>query len=453
MTSLATDAKAIWQAGVDAVDSKQLTEAAITYTQQSLQVGHQHYPLTANSRIFVIGAGKAGNGMARGVITALEGSGLPVSGWVNVPDDCVQALPNITLHGARPAGVNEPTDRGVQGTSEIISLLQQAKPTDVCICLISGGGSALLPLPMKKITLADLQYITRKLSSAGANIEQLNSVRKKLSLVKGGGLAQYAQNSRLATLIISDVLGDPMDIIASGPTVADPASIDQAIDTIDELLDADDPILQKCSNVLRGLSISQQSFAHCHTQVIGNNATAVTAAVKKAEDLGYIAESLAHVNLEGFAEDLGQQHAKKLREMKQLGGKRAYISGGEPVVKLIDETIRGKGGRNQQLVLAAIVDQLTHSPDIIRCMDHAAILSGGTDGEDGPTNAAGAFADQHLIERLQQHKPDAADHLHRNDAYTFFQLLDGLILCGPTHTNVCDLRIVLTEVGQSEAGQ
>tara|TARA_B100000519_G_scaffold203390_1_gene226164 strand:+ start:6195 stop:7541 length:1347 start_codon:yes stop_codon:yes gene_type:complete len=448
MTSLATDAKAIWQAGVDAVDSKQLTEAAITYTQQSLQVGKQHYPLTANSRIFVIGAGKAGNGMARGVITALEGSGLSVSGWVNVPDDCVEALPNIRLHGARPAGVNEPTDQGVQGTSKIIGLLQQAKATDVCICLISGGGSALLPLPIRKITLADLQHLTRKLSSAGANIEQLNSVRKKLSLVKGGGLAQYGQNSRLATLIISDVLGDPIDIIASGPTVSDPSSIDQAINTIDELLDKSDPIIQKCSDVLGDLSITEHSFAHCHTQIIGNNATAVTAAVKKAEDLGYITESLAHVALEGFAEDLGQRHAEKLRQMQQLGGRRAYISGGEPVVKLIDETIRGKGGRNQQLVLAAIVDQLAHSPDIIRCMDHAVILSGGTDGEDGPTNAAGAFADQRLIERLQQHKPDAADHLHRNDAYTFFKLLDGLILCGPTHTNVCDLRVVLTDTGQ-----
>ena len=383
--------------------------------------------------------------MARGVLHALDGSGLPVSGWVNVPEDCVDTIPNIMLHGARPAGLNEPTERGVEGTAAIINILQQAKAEDLCICLISGGGSALMPSPIPEITLTDKQQLTRKLSAAGANIEQLNSVRKKLSRVKGGGLAKYCQNSRLVTLIISDVLGDPLDIIASGPTVQDPAPIGQALATVHQLLDTTEPVVQKCLKVLQSLPASEHSFEHCQTLVIGNNATAVHAAVEKAQQLGYLTESLAHVTLEGYAEDLGREHAKKLRSMKQLGGKRAYISGGEPVVKLVNEKIRGRGGRNQQLVLATIVDQLSQCSDIAKCLDNAVILAGGTDGEDGPTDAAGAYADQELINRLTQHKPDAVDHLHRNDAYTFFKLLDGLILSGPTHTNVCDIRVILTE--------
>lgn len=445
MSSLVADAKSIWQAAVEAVDSEQLTSAAIKFTGHSLQVGTQHYALSANSRIFVIGAGKAGSGMARGVLNALQDSGLQVLGWVNVPEDCVQTIPNITLHGARPAGLNEPTEQGVAGTDQIINILQQAKADDVCICLISGGGSALLPSPIPKITLAEKQLLTRKLSAAGANIKQLNSVRKKLSKVKGGGLAQYCRNSRLVTLVISDVLGDPLDIIASGPTVIDPASIEQAVETVRELLDENEPVVHKCLEVLRNLPVAEYSFVHCDTQIIGNNATAVNAAAQKAQQLGYLTESLAHLTLEGYAEELGREHAEKLRQMRQLEGKRAYISGGEPVVKLVNEKIRGKGGRNQQLVLAAIVDQLNHSPDIARCMDNAVVLAGGTDGEDGPTNAAGAMADQQLIKRLMHHKPDAADHLQRNDAYTFFELLDGLILCGPTHTNVCDIRVILTK--------
>jgi len=448
MTSLAAHAREIWQAGVDSVNSEKLTSAAITYSPHSLQIGTKQYALTSKSRIFVVGAGKAGSGMARGVLAALKHSELPISGWVNVPEDCVQPINSITLHGARPAGLNEPTESGVQGTHQILRILENAQADDVCICLISGGGSALLPSPIPEITLADKQQITRLLSAAGANIEKLNSVRKKLSRVKGGGLAQFCQNSRLATLIISDVLGDPLDIIGSGPTVQDESTIDQAIDTIQHFLDPADPVVQKCLAVLQQQVVAAHSFAHCHTEVIGNNATAVQAAVCKAEQLGYITESKAHLTLEGFADELGPQHAEQLRSMKALGGRRAYISGGEPVVKLADEQIRGKGGRNQQLVLAALVDQITHSPELVSCLQDAVILAGGTDGEDGPTNAAGAFADQQVIANLIQRKPDAADHLRRNDAYTFFELLEGLIICGPTHTNVCDIRVVLTDTTQ-----
>ncbi len=448
MTEIVEDAVSIWQAGVDAVSSQRLTATAIEYSDQCLRIGSQQYSLTPASHIYVIGAGKAGSGMAIGVLQALQHSNLPISGWINVPADCVQPLPGITLHAARPAGLNEPTLEGVRGTNEIIQILQHAQPDDVCLCLISGGGSALLPFPVSGITLEDKQQITRMLSAAGGNIEQLNSVRKKLSQVKGGGLVQYGRQTRLATLIISDVLGDPLDIIASGPTVPDPTPVTRAIETIHALLDPDHPVVSRCLEVLNSLPNSEHTFEHCHTEIIGNNRTAVEAAVRKAEQLGYVTESLAHNSLEGYAEDIGADHAQRLRDMKKLGGKRVYISGGEPVVKLADERIRGKGGRNQQLVLAALIDQLAHSADPFRCMDQAVILSGGTDGEDGPTPAAGAFADKRLVTQLLHHKLDTVDFLRRNDAYTFFDTLDSLILTGPTHTNVCDLRVLLVDTSR-----
>ena len=444
MTNLVEDAKSIWHAGVKAVDSQRLVSSVISLNSNQLVLGTTSYSLQPNSRIFVVGAGKAGSGMARGVLSALADSPYPVSGWVNVPEDCVQELPQIRLHGARPAGINEPTEAGVQGTLEIIRILENARPEDVCICLISGGGSALLPSPVDGLTLHAMQSMTRQLSAAGANIRQLNTVRKALSRVKGGGLAQYCQQSRLSTLIISDVLGDPLDIIASGPTVPSQTTISDAIHTIHELLSADEVTVRSYLEVLHSTTQPPQSFDHCDTQIIGNLSTAVTAAAAKAESLGYLVDSIAHQQLEGFAEEVGYDHAGIFRQNLSLGGKRAYLSGGEPVVKLAAEEVRGRGGRNQQLVLAALIDQITHSANLAECMNGGVILSGGTDGEDGPTDAAGAYADCQLVHRLLHRKLDTVDHLRRNDAYTFFEQLDGLIQTGPTHTNVCDLRIVLT---------
>ena len=445
MTQLAEHARAIWQAGVDAVDSEKLVSSVIHVTPQSIQIGSQVYELTEASRILVVGAGKAGSGMASGVVQALQDCNKPISGWVNVPEDCVRSVPSITLHGARPAGINEPTRAGVTGTNEIIRILQSAQPEDLCICLISGGGSALLPSPIEGISLQDKQTITRQLSAAGANIAELNAVRKKLSRVKGGGLAQFCTQSRLSTLIISDVLGDPLDIIASGPTVSDPRGVEDAINTIESLLDLNDPVVTTCLEALRQFTPATQTFEHCHTQIIGNLETAVYAASDKAQQLGYLVESIAHQELEGLAEEVGQAHASKFREMTQRNGKHVYISGGEPVVQLAATNVRGRGGRNQQLVLAALIDQITHHSDLSRCMEAGAMLSGGTDGEDGPTDAAGALIDQQLIEQLLLQKLDTVDFLRRNDAYSFFKPLGGLLCTGPTHTNVCDLRVVLVD--------
>ena len=197
---------------------------------------HCRLPLDEIRRIVVVGAGKAGAGMAEAVEKALGPQLMAekqLTGWVNVPADCVRPLQRIHLHAARPAGVNEPTPEGVAGALEILRLVASLGPDDLCLCLLSGGGSALMPAPVEGISLADKLAVTRHLSAAGANIEQLNTVRKQLSRIKGGGLLRACRAGRLVSLIISDVLGDPLEIIASGPTVPDSSTPQEALDVLD----------------------------------------------------------------------------------------------------------------------------------------------------------------------------------------------------------------------------
>ncbi len=205
---LRNDALQIWQAGVDAVRSERLVQQALHVDGTTLVVGHQRLPLDAIGRIVVVGAGKAGAGMAAAVEDVLGPDLMrkkQLAGWVNVPADCVRPLDAIKLHAARPAGVNEPTPAGAAGSQQILRLVESLRPEDLCLCLISGGGSALMPAPVEGITLDDKLQVTRYLSAAGANIEQLNTVRKQLSAIKGGGLMRSCRAGRLASLIISDV--------------------------------------------------------------------------------------------------------------------------------------------------------------------------------------------------------------------------------------------------------
>src|SRR5262245_26470450 len=224
---LRSDALAIWHAGLAAVRSDRLVTDNVRVDGESLLIGDESIRLSSVGRIAVIGAGKAGAGMAAGLEEALGPRVLAekqVRGWINVPADCVRELGCIHLHAARPAGINEPTSEGVLGAEKILEIVSSLGADDLCICLISGGGSALLPAPVAGVSLAEKQAITRQLSAGGANIEELNTVRKQLSRIKGGGLARACRAGRLITLIISDVLGDPLDVIASGPTVPDPRS-------------------------------------------------------------------------------------------------------------------------------------------------------------------------------------------------------------------------------------
>jgi SAM-dependent methyltransferase len=233
---LRRDARRIWWAGVEAVRSDRLVRQTLRLDGSTLTIGEQTVPLEQVGRIAVVGAGKAGAGMAAAVEEVLGPQWIEakaVTGWVNVPDDCVRGLSRIHLHGARPAGVNEPTPAGAAGAAEILRIVQALGPEDLCLALISGGGSALMPAPVEGVSLADKLAVTRHLSAAGANIEELNTVRKQLSRLKGGGLARACRAGRLAALIISDVLGDPLEIIASGPTVEDSSTPEAALAILD----------------------------------------------------------------------------------------------------------------------------------------------------------------------------------------------------------------------------
>jgi len=448
-SQLQQDAMAIWRAGVAAVDSTELVKENVHVDSHTLDVGGQLFDLDKIDRIEVVGAGKAGAGMAAGLEAALGENILAkkrVSGWLNVPADCVRPLQTIQLHAARPPGVNEPTEQGVCGTAEILRRVEALHPSDLCICLLSGGGSALLPAPDGHITLADKQDVTRFLSGAGANIEQLNTVRKQLSRIKGGGLARACNAGHLVCLIISDVIGDPLDTIASGPTVADSTTARNALEIL-ELVDATEATVAPA--IFEHLRCAAQDARrksllgeHITNVIIGNNAVAVDAAGMEAERRGYCHAMTAASTLEGSAEEIGQHLARMAQSMRGQPGPDCLITGGEPTVKLVPAARRGRGGRNQQLVLAAI-EQLAQTSS--NSCDGITLLSGGTDGEDGPTDAAGAILTPQLFRDANDSDLSPRDFLDRNDAYHFFDKFAGLIRTGPTHTNVCDLRVVVVD--------
>lgn len=443
---LRDDALRIWQAGVDAVRSDRLVAEHVAVEGSVLQVAGEVFDLSRLRRIVVVGAGKAGAGMAAGLERALGTDVVrakQVTGWINVPEGCEQTaeVTAIHLHPARPTGVNEPTEAGEIGSRKILELVSEAGPDDLVICLLSGGGSALLPAPADGITLADKQQITRHLSAVGANIAELNTVRKHLSRIKGGGLLRACRGGNLLTLVISDVIGDPLDVIASGPTVPDPSTAADALAVLNRYGAAQAGIASRVFNVLRHAPPRPEPKCRASIHVIGNNAAAVDAAGQEAERLGYSAALDAATQLESEAEEVGRHLASMALRMRSQNGPDCLITGGEPVVKLADPSIRGLGGRNQQLVLAALLHLVeVGGTDGLQDM---ALLSGGTDGEDGPTDAAGAYIDAEVAEAARQQNLDAADFLRRNDAYHFFQRLGALIKTGPTHTNVCDLRVAV----------
>jgi hydroxypyruvate reductase len=446
---LRRDALAIWHAGVDAVRSDHLVRQTLRVDGPELVIGSERIALATIGRIVVVGAGKAGAGMAAAVEEVLGPRLLDekrVAGWINVPEDCVRPLRRIHLHAARPPGVNEPTPAGARGAEEILRLVESLSPQDLCLCLISGGGSALLPAPAAGITLEDKLAVTRHLSAAGANIQELNTVRKQLSRIKGGGLARACRAGRLVALVISDVLGDPLDMIASGPTVVDSSTPQAALEILERFHAKEAGVSPRVFAHLRERAGSGQGrptnagpTCQVTNLIIGNNATAVAAAGRKAVELGYTPTTASATQCEGPAEDVGRSLAADAIRMRSQPGPNAAISGGEPVVQLVDAARRGLGGRNQQLVLAALLALAEENPAGL------VLLSGGTDGEDGPTDAAGAILDSSIVAAARRAGLDPAEHLSRNDAYHFFAPLDALIKTGPTHTNVCDVRVVLVD--------
>ena len=442
------DARAIWQAGVDAVDSERLVRDVIDCNADRLTIcGHQ-IPLKDVNLIAVVGAGKAGAGMAAAIEDCVAPRILEqkVTGWLNVPADCVRPLRKIHLHPARPAGVNEPTVEGVTGSLKILDIVTSLGPSDLCIVLLSGGGSALLPAPIPEITLQEKQAVTRFLMHAGATINELNCVRKRLSRIKGGNLARATKAATIVSLIISDVIGDPLDVIASGPTVTDSATDAAALAVLEKYASNPNDVPASVLKFLREAAVNSRPakplpetvFNH----VIGSNTVAVQAAAAKAKELGYAVVNLG-ADHPGVARDAGGELAELCQRIRDRGDPvsppACVISGGEPVVHLVKTDQPQKGGRNQELVLSSLIRLWDDG------MYGITMLSGGTDGEDGPTDAAGAIADSKTIELAKSSGYNPREYLEVNNSYTFFDQLGALLKTGPTHTNVMDLRVAVIE--------
>lgn len=442
---LLADAQRIWRSGVEACLPDRLLQREVNMEDGWLLIGDWQIELDTIGRIAVVGAGKAGAAMVRGLERALGPDLLAakrVSGWVNVPAGTIEPTEAIHLHAGRPAGVNEPRPEGVEGTRQILREVASLTPNDLCLCLISGGGSALLPAPVAGVSLDEKIAITRLMSSSGATIDQLNCVRRQLSEVKGGGLARACTAGTLVTLVVSDVLGDPLDTIASGPTFATRDTPADAIKVLNALGIADHPDARPIVEYLSRQASLAKSFrpmgpAEVHHVILANNATAVDAAGIEAERLGYNHAMLCATSSEGPAEEIGRHLAQMAMEMRDQPGPNCLITGGEPTVMLPPEDSRGLGGRNQQLVLAAL-EELGDCHGI-------ALLSGGTDGEDGPTDAAGAMVDHTIARAAKSQDLDAAGYLTRCDAYHYFEPIGGLLKTGPTGTNVCDIRVVVVD--------
>ncbi|MEN1681332.1 MAG: DUF4147 domain-containing protein [Planctomycetota bacterium] len=435
-------AEQIWWAGVEAVRPERLFRDQVAVDGDSLWLADHEVDLRRFDRVVVVGAGKAGAAMARGLEASLGERLLrekQVGGLVVVPEDCLGPTQAIRLVSGRPAGVNEPRPEGAAAAGEVLRLAASLSPRDLCLCLISGGGSALLPAPIDGISLDQKLAITRLLSASGATIDQLNTVRSAISRIKGGGLARACGAGELVSLVLSDVIGDPLPLIASGPTVPSELGPADALAVLDELGVASAPqampIFERLSARRSLGETSPPPTCKVTNLVLANNAAAVDAAGIEAERLGYNHAMDVATASEGPAEEVGRHLAEMALRMRDQPGPNCLITGGEPTVKLADEAIRGRGGRNQQLVLAAM--------ELLGDCHGVALLSGGTDGEDGPTNAAGAVVDERVAAAAA--RLDREDALRRNDAYPFFETAGGLLITGPTGVNVCDLRVVTVD--------
>jgi glycerate 2-kinase len=343
-----------------------------------------------------------------------------------------QHKPQSTV-GSIEAGHPVPDGNSVRGAQAVADIARQATERDLVICLLSGGGSALLTLPVAGLTLADLQALTDALLRSGATINELNTVRKHLSRVKGGRLAHLVAPAALVTLVLSDVVGDPLDVIASGPTVPDPTTV------------ADAQAVLKWYGIRTGRAVPFQetpkpgdpAFERVQHVIVGSNRLAAVAAVEQARQLGFGALLLS-TYIEGEAREVARVAAALAKGMRghgdPLSPPACLVWGGETTVTVCGE---GKGGRNQELALATAL-ALDGWPGVL-------VMALATDGTDGPTDAAGAIATGETVARAEALGLDSQAALDANDSYPFFEALGDLILTGPTGTNVNDLLFVLVE--------
>jgi len=436
---LRRDALAIFQAALRAAAAGSAIGRHLSVARGRLRTDGISLPLADFNRVFLIAVGKASVEMSA-ALEAIVGPRL-TRGLVVAK----RPAPRQPLRVARVIESDHPVpgEAGVRAAIEVRELLCQLNARDLLIVAISGGASALLPAPAQSITLEAKQQITDLLLRAGASIGELNAVRKHLSTLKGGRLAALAYPATVVSLLLSDVVGDAPDVIGSGMTAPDTSTFDHALAVLQrfELMNHAPPsVIAHLERGARGEIAETPKpgdplFNNVHQVIVGSNRLALDAAARQAKTLGFTPLILSST-MQGETRQIARAHAEILREVVSSGNPiqtpACILSGGETTVAVRG---RGTGGRNQEFALAAAL--------AIEGLKHVAVLSAGTDGTDGPTDAAGAIATGHTAARARRLNMDLREYLAENNSYAFFDALGDLIRTGPTGTNVMDIHVLL----------
>jgi hydroxypyruvate reductase len=437
---LRTDLVTIFKEGIRAVQPGTLIPLNISLNGNNLRVGNACYDTQAIEKIIVIGAGKASAAMAlavEGVLGEHIYSGLVITKYGH-------QLP-LKKIGCRQAGHPLPDQNGVDAAREIKSMVKGLTKKDLVICLISGGASALMSDAPEDISLQDMQQLAAVLLKSGAAISEMNTIRKHLSSIKGGQLSKLVYPAKIISLILSDVIGDSLSVIASGPTVPDPTTYRDAYEILLNYNIVDIVPAKITGWLQRGMSGDIPDtpkpgdfiFNNTSNHLIGTNRLSIEAAKQRAEQLGYTTTVITY-QLQGEASERAMEFTNRCLEYN--GARPAcLLMGGETTVTI---TGNGLGGRNQHFILSTVAALQMNTESL---KNTPAILSGGTDGTDGPTDAAGAFVDAELLTVIKDSGLEVQDYLNNNDSYHFFDKVGGLIRTGPTQTNVMDLVIALID--------
>jgi len=426
-------------AALEAVDPEVIIKSKVKVKGGTLKIGKLTFNLDKFRSIYIVGGGKACGPMAEALVELL-GDRIK-EGAINVPySDLSYRTGRVKLqHAGHPI----PDQSGVEGATRMLDLVGKAEEKDLVFCLISGGGSSLMPQPRSGISLEDKQKVTDALLKSGATINEFNTVRKHISGLKGGWLAKEAYPATIVNLILSDVVGDPLDFIASGPTVPDTTTFHDSVEVLKHhglWKKVSDSVRKILTDGEKGLipetpKLGDKVFKKVHNIVIGNNFTASHAAYntfRKAR----LNSLLLTSRLEGQARDVGTMLASMAKEMLASGNPvpkpAGIVAGGETTVTVVG---KGKGGRNQEVALGAALK--------IGSMDGVVIASVSTDGVDGPTDAAGAIVDGKTLQRARGLRLNPREFLANNDSYMFFSKLRDLVFSGPTGTNVCDVTVIV----------
>lgn len=421
--------------GIKAADPKNAIHNSVKLVNNEIKfINGSSFLLSNINRIFVIGGGKATAKMAEGLEEIL--GRYIYAGQINVPENSVKQKLNLKTIQYNIAGHPLVTNGTISGTKKILDLIEGLSATDLVICLISGGGSALLEMPVEGITLEDLSELFHIMTESGATIHELNTVRKHISKIKGGKLAQIIQPAKIISLIISDVIGDTLDTIASGPTAPDLTTwfvteqIINKYDIMDNLPLSIQHVVKQglIKEVNETLKPDNSTFANVENIIIASNARSCNL-MKEYAIQNKFSSSIISTNISGEARDIGREFAEKTKGMKE---NTVLLAGGETTV-----TIQGKGlgGRNQELALAA--------SQVIAGTKGIVIASIGSDGIDGPTEAAGAMVDGYTVSSGSKKKLEIKDFLENNDSFNYLKETNNLIITGSTGTNVMDFIVVV----------